>query len=109
MTRWKPRKPRLNVMLLLLGTLLEGLALMIILVPILLEVTRSLGIDPVHFGILTCVNLAIGQQTPPVATVLMTVCGITRTPIKETFPYMVWYLAAMFVVLAVVTYLPLMV
>ncbi|MBN9675115.1 TRAP transporter large permease [Salipiger bermudensis] len=99
----------INLLLLVAGMFLQATAAIIVVVPVLMPVVLSFGIDPVHFGILTCVNLAIGQQTPPVATVLMTVCGITRTPIKETFPYMVWYLAAMFVVLAVVTYLPLMV
>lgn len=97
----------INILLLVAGMFLQATAAIIVVVPVLMPVVAAFGIDPVHFGILTCVNLAIGQQTPPVATVLMTVCSITKTPIRDTVPYMVWYLLAMFVVLAAVTYLPL--
>ena len=97
----------INVLLLICGMFLQAPAAIIVIIPILMPIVTTFGIDPVHFGIVTCVNLAIGQQTPPVATVLMAVCSITKTKMRDTVPYMIWYLVAMFVVLVVVTYVPL--
>lgn len=99
--------------LLVLGTMLEGLALLVILAPMLLEVTRSLGIDPVHFGILLVFNTTIGSITPPVGTVLYTVCSITRCSIeeftREFLPFLValvGLLVLLAMVPALVTFLP---
>lgn len=99
--------------LLVLGTMLEGLALLVILAPMLLEVTRSLGIDPVHFGILLVFNTTIGSITPPVGTVLYTVCSITRCSIeeftKEFLPFfaaLVGLLMVLALVPSLVTFLP---
>ena len=96
----------INLLLLLLGTLLEGLALMIILVPILLEVTRSLGVDPVHFGIVLVFNTTIGSITPPVGTVLFTVCSITKCSIEEFAAESVPFIAALVGVLLLLTFVP---
>lgn len=96
----------INIFLLALGTLLEGLALMIILVPILLEVTRSLGVDPVHFGIVLVFNTTIGSITPPVGTVLFTVCSITKCSIEEFAAESVPFLAALIGVLLLLTFVP---
>lgn len=99
----------INVMLLLLGTLLEGLALMIILVPILLEVSQSLGIDPVHFGIVLVFNTTIGSITPPVGTVLFTVCSITKCSIEEFTRESVPFIGALVGVLLLLTFVPVLV
>lgn len=96
----------INIMLLILGTMLEGLALMIILVPILLEVTRALGVDPVHFGIVLVFNTTIGSITPPVGTVLFTVCSITKCSIEEFARESVPFLAALIGVLLLLTFVP---
>ena len=72
----------LNVLLLALGMLLHGAAAIILVVPIVLPLIHLLGIDPVHFGFILTLNLAIGQQTPPVASVLVTSCSIARTEIQ---------------------------
>lgn len=96
----------INLLLLVLGTMLEGLALLIILVPILLEVTRSLGIDPVHFGIVLVFNTTIGSITPPVGTVLFTVCSITRCSIEEFALESVPFLVALIGVLMLLTFVP---
>lgn len=96
----------INVLLLLLGTVLEGLALMIILVPILLEVIATLGIDPVHFGIVLVFNTTIGSITPPVGTVLYTVCSITRCSIEEFAREFVPFFAALVAALLLLTYVP---
>ncbi|MEW6265077.1 MAG: TRAP transporter large permease [Thermodesulfobacteriota bacterium] len=95
-----------NGLLLIVGMFLQPSAAIIIIVPILVPIAVSMGIDPVHFGIVVCVNLAIGQQTPPVANVLLTVCGISGVKMQETFPYLVWYIMAMLIVLMLTTYVP---
>lgn len=96
----------INLLLLVLGTLLEGLALMIILVPVLLEVTRTLGIDPVHFGIVLVFNTTIGSITPPVGTVLFTVCSITKCSIEEFTRESLPFLAALVAILLLLTFVP---
>ncbi|MFA5487609.1 MAG: TRAP transporter large permease [Candidimonas sp.] len=95
-----------NAILLVAGMFLQAPAAIIVIVPVLLPTALQLGIDPVHFGVIVCVNLAIGQQTPPVATVLLTVCSISGVRMHETFKYMNWYIFAMLIVLALVTYVP---
>ena len=60
----------INVLLLVLGTLMDMAPLILILTPILLPVVKTLGVDPVHFGMIMMVNLGIGLITPPVGTVL---------------------------------------
>jgi tripartite ATP-independent transporter DctM subunit len=94
------------LMLLVLGTLLEGLALLVILSPLLVEVTRTLGIDPVHFGILLVFNTTIGSITPPVGTVLYTVCAITRCPIEDFTREFMPFLAALIGVLVLLALFP---
>lgn len=96
----------INVLLLLLGTVLEGLALMVILVPILLEVMRVFGIDPVHLGIVLVFNTTIGSITPPVGTVLYTVCSITKCSIEEFSWEFVPFFFALVAVLMLLTFVP---
>ena len=69
----------LNVLLLLLGMFLHGAAAIILVVPIVMPLVYQIGIDPIHFGLILTLNLAIGQQTPPVASVLATSCSIGVT------------------------------
>lgn len=101
------------VALLVLGTVLEGLALLIILAPMLLQLTQQLGIDPVHFGVLMVFNTTIGSITPPVGTVLYTVCSITKCSIEdftvEFIPFFVALMAVLFLMAffpPLVTFLP---
>jgi tripartite ATP-independent transporter DctM subunit len=103
----------INALLLLLGTLLEGLALMVILAPLLIEVTRNVGIDPVHFGVVLVFNTTIGSITPPVGTVLYTVCSITKCSIEEfTLEFIPFFIALVGVLMLLcfvpplVTFLP---
>ena len=95
-----------NGMLLIAGMFMQPSAAIIIIAPILMPIAVNLGIDPIHFGIVVCVNLAIGQQTPPVANVLLTVCAISGVKMHETFSYLIWYIMAMLFVLLLVTYIP---
>jgi len=95
-----------NLFLLVLGTFLEGLALMIILVPILLEIMQTLAVDPVHFGIVLVFNTTIGSITPPVGTVLYTVCSITKCSIEEFAVEFLPFFAALVGVLILLTFVP---
>jgi len=68
----------LNMLFLVLGLFLHSAAAIILTVPIVLPLVKAVGIDPVHFGLIVTINLGIGQQTPPVASVLMTACAIAK-------------------------------
>jgi C4-dicarboxylate transporter DctM subunit len=96
----------LNVALLLAGMVMETLAIMIILVPILLPLLTSLDIDLVHFGIILLVNLVLGQLTPPVGVLLFVVMAMTGLKltalIKELWPLLIAVLLA----LLFITYVP---
>lgn len=96
----------INVFYLLLGMFIEGGAAMIILSPLLVPVVTQMGVDPIHFGIITIVNIMIGGITPPFGSMMFTVCTITETKIsvfmKEIWPFIL----ALLVVLVFVTYFP---
>jgi tripartite ATP-independent transporter DctM subunit len=95
-----------NLLLLVLGCLMEGTALLIILTPILAPVFFRLGVDPVHFGLVIVLNLTIGAVTPPVGTILYTVCAIVGLSIEELTRELGPFLLALIIVLLVVTYVP---
>jgi C4-dicarboxylate transporter DctM subunit len=96
----------INVFLLFLGMFLHASAAIIVVVPMLMPVAQKIGIDPVHFGVIVCLNLGIGQQTPPVASVLLTVCSTTGLKIEEVMGYCKWFILAMFITLMIVTFTP---
>ena len=96
----------LNGVLLLAGTILHSAAAIVLLVPILLPLAESAGIGTVHFGMMVTVSLAVGQQTPPVASVLITTCSIAKTEISEVMKVNVFFIAALLVVLGIVTFWP---
>ena len=96
----------INLFLLLLGMFLHASAAIIVVVPMLLPLVRKMGIDPVHFGVIVCLNLGIGQQTPPVASVLLTVCSATGLRIEQVMGYGKWFILAMFATLMIVSFVP---
>lgn len=96
----------INAFLLLLGMFLHASAAIIVVVPMLLPLSQKMGIDPVHFGVIVCLNLGIGQQTPPVASVLLTVCSTTGLQIEQVMGYCKWFILAMFITLMVVSFIP---
>ena len=96
----------LNVFVLLLGIFFQAAAALILTVPIIVPILLEVGIDPVHFGILMTIGLAIGQQTPPVATVLITVCTVADLPLMRVFYESRYFLLITVVVLFAVTYIP---
>ena len=73
----------INVMLLVLGTLMDMAPLILILTPILLPVVRRIGVDPVHFGMIMMVNLGIGLITPPVGAVLFVGSAVAKLRIEQ--------------------------
>ena len=96
----------LNVFLLIIGLFLHSAAAIIVVVPIVMPLVASAGIDPVHFGIIVTLNLAIGQQTPPVASVLVTACSVAKADIWEVSKINIMFVAVLFAVLLLVTYVP---
>ena len=96
----------LNLLLLVLGMFLHGAAAIILVVPVVLPLVHAVGIDPVHFGIILTLNLAIGQQTPPVASVLVTACTIARTEIWDATKANLPFILVLLALLLVVTYVP---
>ncbi|HEX7437402.1 MAG TPA: TRAP transporter large permease [Caldimonas sp.] len=96
----------INGMLLVLGCLMDMSPLILICTPVLLPVVKSLGVDPVHFGMIMLLNLGIGLITPPVGTVLFVGSAIGGVKIGVLVRAMVPFFVAMFVVLMMVTYIP---
>jgi tripartite ATP-independent transporter DctM subunit len=96
----------LNVLFLLLGMFLHSAAAIILVVPVVMPLVKAVGIDPVHFGLIVTVNLGIGQQTPPVASVLMVASSIAKESIWAVTRVNVWFIAVLLAVLLLVTYVP---
>ncbi|EOI7465702.1 TRAP transporter large permease [Yersinia enterocolitica] len=96
----------INIMLLLIGTLMDMAPLILILTPVLMPVTNSLGIDPVHFGMIMLINLGIGLITPPVGSVLFVASAVSKQKIEQVVKAMLPFYAALFFVLMLVTYIP---
>ena len=96
----------LNVLFLFLGMFLHSAAAIILVVPVVMPLVRAVGIDPVHFGLIVTINLGIGQQTPPVASVLMVACSIAKASVWEVTRVNVWFIGVLLAVLLMVTYVP---
>ena len=96
----------LNVFFLVVGMFLHSAAAIILVVPIVMPVVHAVGIDPVHFGLVVTLNLGIGQQTPPVASVLMTACSVAKADIWEVTKVNVRFIAVLLAVLVLVAYVP---
>ncbi|MBA4783918.1 MAG: TRAP transporter large permease [Rhizobiales bacterium] len=96
----------LNFLFLIIGFFLHSAAAIILVVPIVIPLIVAAGIDPVHFGLVVTLNLAIGQQTPPVASVLITACAIARANIWEVTKVNIYFIAVLLAVLMICTYVP---
>lgn len=96
----------LNVFFLIIGFFLHSAAAIILVVPIVIPLIGAAGIDPVHFGLVVTLNLAIGQQTPPVASVLVTACSIAKTDIWDTTKTNLPFIAVLITMVLLVTYVP---
>lgn len=96
----------LNIFFLIIGFFLHSVAAIILVVPIVIPLIELVGIDPVHFGLIVTLNLAIGQQTPPVASVLITSCSIAKANIWDVSKVNVYFVGVLLVVLMLCTYVP---
>ncbi len=96
----------LNVFFLIIGFFLHSAAAIILVIPIIVPLISQAGIDPVHFGLVVTLNLAIGQQTPPVASVLITACSIAKTNIWDVSKVNVYFVGVLLFVLLLCTYVP---
>ncbi len=96
----------INILLLIVGTFMDMTPACLIFTPIFLPICQELGMHPVHFGIMMIFNLCIGTITPPVGTTLFVGVRVGNTRIEEVIRPLLWYFAAIFAVLLLVTYLP---
>ena len=96
----------LNFFFLAIGLFLHSVAAIILVVPIVMPLVYAVGIDPVHFGLVVTLNLGIGQQTPPVASVLVTACSVAKADIWEVSKVNARFVAVLLAVLLLVTYAP---
>ena len=95
-----------NIVLLTLGCVLEGTTILLVFVPVLLPAAHTLGIDPVHFGVMVVVNVMIGLCSPPYGLLLLMMVKITGVPLKDIVREMFPFNAAMIAALILITYIP---
>ena len=96
----------MNLLLLIIGIIMEPLPVMIIFVPVFLPVALDFGIDPIHFGATAVVNIMIGMLTPPVGMLLFVVSGIDRIRMTEIFREIVPFVAWAILVLLMMVFFP---
>ena len=96
----------LNLFFFVVGLFLHSAAAIILVIPIVMPLVNQMGIDPVHFGMVVTLNLGIGQQTPPVASVLMTACSVAKADIWEVTKANIPFIGVLLFVLILVTYVP---
>ncbi|MEN4683542.1 TRAP transporter large permease [Pantoea agglomerans] len=96
----------INILLLVVGTLMDMAPLILILTPVLLPVATALGVDPVHFGMIMLTNLGIGLITPPVGTVLFVASAVSKQKIEQVVSAMLPFYGMLFIVLMLITYIP---
>src|SRR5690606_39263023 len=95
-----------NILLFFIGMFVEALAAILILAPILAPVAVSFGIDPIHFGMVIIVNLAIGMVTPPVGVNLFVVCQIANLKLEQLIRPLLIFLAVLVINVAIISYVP---
>jgi len=96
----------INVMLLVLGMIMDMAALILICTPIFLPIVKDLGMDPTQFGIMLLVNLGLGLCTPPVGTCLFVGCAVGKIRIEETLKSIWPFYLAILAALILITYVP---
>lgn len=95
-----------NILLLFIGTMFETGAAIIILTPLLFPISQQLGIDPIHFGMIMIVNLAVGMVTPPLGINLFITCNIAKIKMEALTRYLVPYLLVLIADIFIITYIP---
>lgn len=95
-----------NVLLLLLGCVLEGTTILLVIVPVLIPAAKALGIDMVHFGVMTVLNIMLGLITPPYGLLLFIMTRIAEVPLGDIVRNVMPFLLVMFGALGIVTFVP---
>ena len=98
----------INVLLLIIGTFMDMTPACLIFTPIFLPICQKIGMNAVHFGIMMIFNLCIGTITPPVGTTLFVGVKVGKTRIENVIRPLLFYFAAIFLVLLLVTYIPIL-
>ena len=96
----------INIILLIIGTFMDMTPAVLIFTPIFLPVVTTLGMDPVHFGIVIVLNLCIGICTPPVGTLLFVGSGVAKVSVTDVIKPLLPFLAIMVIVLMLISYIP---
>jgi tripartite ATP-independent transporter DctM subunit len=96
----------INVVLIVLGCFMEGIAIMLLTIPVFVPLITKVGIDPVHFGVVMTLNLMVGLLTPPVGMALYAVASISQVALWDLVRELVPYLVSILVVLILITYVP---
>ena len=96
----------MNIVLLVVGCFLESIAAIVIMTPVLYPIAAAIGMDPIHFGIMLCVNICIGTLTPPFGVCLFVASGMTNLPIEKIAKKSLPFLAALIICLMLITYIP---
>jgi C4-dicarboxylate transporter, DctM subunit len=95
-----------NVLLLFVGMFIETSAAILVLAPILAPIAIAYGVDPVHFGLIIVVNLALGMITPPLGVNLFAAAAVANLPVEKIIPQLLWFVLTVFAALMIVTYVP---
>lgn len=95
-----------NVLLLIVGMLIDGIAALVILVPVLMPLVHALQINPVHFGVIICINLTLGLLTPPVGTGLFIVSSMADIKFERLVKAVIPFIVVSVIVLLIITYIP---
>jgi C4-dicarboxylate transporter, DctM subunit len=95
-----------NILLLIVGMFMEGLAAVLILTPILLPAIKAVGVDPIHFGVIMIANLSVAFIHPPIGIVLYVVSSVTKIPLWDIAVAVLPFLGALIVNLLLITYIP---
>ncbi|MFY9246074.1 TRAP transporter large permease [Roseicyclus sp.] len=95
-----------NLLLLVVGMFIETSAAILVLAPILAPIAIAYGVDPVHFGLIMVLNLALGMITPPLGVNLFAACSVARIPVERIIPQLLWFVLTVFAALMIVTYVP---
>jgi C4-dicarboxylate transporter DctM subunit len=96
----------INILLLFVGMFMDPSAAVLILVPLFLPIVVELGINPIHFGVIMIVNLAIGMLTPPFGLNLFVASGISKMPLSEVTKGVLPFIAVLIVTLLIITFIP---
>ncbi|TIU14836.1 MAG: TRAP transporter large permease subunit, partial [Mesorhizobium sp.] len=95
-----------NILLLILGCVLEGTTILLVIVPVLIPTAKALGVDMVHFGVMVVVNIMLGLVTPPYGLLLFIMTRIAEVPLRDLVHDVMPFLYAMIAALMLITFFP---